>query len=133
MYLRVGLDIRRWVIDLYDRKQVTSYGSLNFIIYSALFSVDITAWIWWFYCLVFATCNWVVWFNPPSSFAWIPYIFHLSWLTMSKALVRSVNNPLLWVYCYGHVRFSEEMIKGFICWLTFSESKFLGKGAKVWR
>jgi len=43
MYLRVGLDIRRWVIDLYDRKQVTSYGSLNFIIYSALFSVDITA------------------------------------------------------------------------------------------
>jgi len=36
---RVGLklDIRRWVIDVYDRKQVTSYWSLNFIIYRALF------------------------------------------------------------------------------------------------
>jgi hypothetical protein len=43
--LRVGLDIKRWrwVIDVYDRKQVTSYGILNFTIYSALFSVGVTA------------------------------------------------------------------------------------------
>jgi len=36
---RVGLklDTRRWVIDVYDRKQVTSYWSLNLIIYKTLF------------------------------------------------------------------------------------------------
>jgi len=37
-YLRVGQDIRRWVFDVYDRKQVTSYGILNYHLQCPLFS-----------------------------------------------------------------------------------------------
>jgi hypothetical protein len=128
---RVGLklDIRKWAIDVYDINEVTSYGSLNFIIYRGLFWVGVTAWIWWFYCLLFATLTEFVWFSPLFSFAWIPYKFHLSWLTMSNALVRSVNNPLLWGYCYGHVRFSEKIIKGFVDW-PFLNPNFWVKGLR---